>query len=94
MPRIRTREDLTELARQGVLRMASERPRLSVGMSSCGLAAGAGELFDVLRSEGGDKVRLGIDAPSNVPIHRQEVYDAIRRQDDQRNTPPKEVRGA
>jgi carbon storage regulator len=26
----------------------------------------------------GDKVRLGIEAPSNVPVHRQEVYDAIR----------------
>ena len=27
----------------------------------------------------GDKVRLGIDAPTEVPVHRQEVYDAIRR---------------
>ena len=25
----------------------------------------------------GDKVRLGIVAPSDVPVHRQEVYDAI-----------------
>ena len=28
----------------------------------------------------GDKVRLGIDAPSDVPVHRQEVYDAIQRE--------------
>jgi carbon storage regulator len=27
----------------------------------------------------GDKVRLGIQAPPNVPVHRQEVLDAIRR---------------
>jgi len=27
----------------------------------------------------GDKVRLGIDAPSDVTIHRQEVLDAINR---------------
>lgn len=27
----------------------------------------------------GDKVRLGIDAPQGVPVHRQEVYEAIRR---------------
>ena len=28
----------------------------------------------------GDKVRLGIDAPSSVPVHRQEVYEAIQRE--------------
>jgi len=27
----------------------------------------------------GDKVRLGFDAPKEVPIHRREVYEAIRR---------------
>jgi carbon storage regulator len=26
----------------------------------------------------GDKVRLGITAPSKIPVHRKEVYDAIR----------------
>lgn len=25
----------------------------------------------------GDKVRLGVEAPRNVPVHRQEVYDII-----------------
>ena len=28
----------------------------------------------------GDKVRLGIVAPKEVPVHRQEVYDAIHGQ--------------
>ena len=28
----------------------------------------------------GDKVRLGIDAPQDIPVHRQEVYEAIKRE--------------
>ena len=28
----------------------------------------------------GDKVRLGINAPAEVPVHRKEVYDAIKRE--------------
>ncbi len=28
----------------------------------------------------GDKVRLGIQAPTNVPVHREEVYEAIKRE--------------
>ncbi len=27
----------------------------------------------------GDKVRLGITAPKEVPVHRQEVFEAIHR---------------
>lgn len=27
----------------------------------------------------GDKVRLGVSAPREVPVHRQEVYEAIQR---------------
>lgn len=28
----------------------------------------------------GDKVRLGINAPQHVPVHRKEVYEAIKRE--------------
>jgi len=28
----------------------------------------------------GDKVRLGINAPPHVPVHRKEVYEAIKRE--------------
>ena len=30
----------------------------------------------------GDKVRLGIQAPQDIPVHRQEVYEAIKRENE------------
>ena len=30
----------------------------------------------------GDKVRLGIEAPKDVSVHRREVYDAIKRNEE------------
>ena len=36
----------------------------------------------------GDKVRLGIDAPKEIPVHRQEVFDAIQRENAEASAPP------
>jgi len=35
----------------------------------------------------GDKVRLGVEAPKEVPVHRNEVYEAIRRNQGQASAP-------
>lgn len=39
----------------------------------------------------GDKVRLGINAPNTVPVHRKEVYQAIQRE---RSSPLKDAAGS
>jgi carbon storage regulator len=40
----------------------------------------------------GDKVRLGVEAPKEVPVHRREVYDAIKRNElAQRNSAASET---
>jgi carbon storage regulator len=37
-------------------------------------------VITVIGVSGGDKVRIGIQAPDDMPIHRQEVYEEIQRQ--------------
>jgi len=32
----------------------------------------------------GDKVRLGISAPRDVPVHRKEIFEAIKREKEQK----------
>ena len=39
----------------------------------------------VMRVEG-DVVKLGIEAPSTIPVHRQEVYEEIQRNNQQAAT--------
>jgi carbon storage regulator len=34
----------------------------------------------------GDKVRLGVKAPADVPVHREEVYQAIQKRKDGNDT--------
>jgi carbon storage regulator len=35
----------------------------------------------------GDKVRLGINAPRDVPVHRSEVYELLRKQQVEASVP-------
>lgn len=40
----------------------------------------------------GDKVRLGIEAPKDVAVHRQEVYKAIQKEMEMENEPSNELK--
>ena len=42
----------------------------------------------------GDKVRLGVEAPKEVPVHRREVYDAIKRSEQSGNSSSDESQAA
>ena len=42
----------------------------------------------------GDKVRLGVEAPKEVPVHRREVYDAIQRHEAVGGSQPHDARDA
>jgi carbon storage regulator len=42
----------------------------------------------------GDKVRLGVEAPKEVPVHRREVFDAIHRGEVADQSEPKSGTGS
>ncbi|MBR5626660.1 MAG: carbon storage regulator CsrA [Thermoguttaceae bacterium] len=35
----------------------------------------------------GDRIRLGIEAPKNIPVHRQEIYEKAKRENETSTTP-------
>jgi carbon storage regulator len=36
----------------------------------------------------GDKVRLGVQAPMEIPVHRREVFETIRRLEEEKGENP------
>ena len=42
----------------------------------------------------GDKVRLGIQAPKEIPVHRREIYAAIHAQEDASDISEEDVTSA
>jgi len=42
-------------------------------------------VIEIRKLNGTTKVRLGVEAPKEVPVHRKEVWDAIRRNEEAAN---------
>ncbi|MFB0508821.1 MAG: NADH-ubiquinone oxidoreductase-F iron-sulfur binding region domain-containing protein [Thermodesulfobacteriota bacterium] len=53
--KIKTREDLDALKRQGLQSLYPHNPKITVGMATCGIATGARKVFDALSEEVGKK---------------------------------------
>ncbi|HXG48930.1 MAG TPA: carbon storage regulator CsrA [Methylomirabilota bacterium] len=49
-------------------------------------------IVKVVRTEG-NFVKLGIEAPPNVPVHRQEIYDEIQRNNQSALAPSRPAAG-
>ena len=49
--KIKTREDLDALKRQGLESLYPDNPKITVGMATCGIATGARKVFDALSEE-------------------------------------------
>jgi carbon storage regulator len=39
-----------------------------------------GKIRVTIVAQSGGRVRLGIEAPQNVPVHRQEIFEKLRNQ--------------
>ena len=49
--KIKSREDLGELKKEGLKSLYPDRPKITVGMATCGIATGARKVFDALAEE-------------------------------------------
>ena len=49
--KIRTLDDLKQIEEKGVRLLYPERIKIMVGMGTCGLSTGAGEVFEVISEE-------------------------------------------
>ena len=79
--KVKTREDLDKLRQEGLKSLYPDKPKITVGMATCGIATGAKRVFDALADEV-EKRKLDVVVSQTGCIgycQREPLVDILRR---------------
>ena len=77
--KVKSREDLDELKKEGLKSLYPDHPKITVGMATCGIATGARKVFDTLVEEVEKrKLDVAVSQTGCIGFCQKEIINAIR----------------